>query len=52
MIEVRLGELAAVAADAIIRPVATDFTAVTPAMRAFERAAGGAVAAQCERLGE
>ena len=52
MIEVRLGELAAVAADAIIRPVATDFTAVTPAMRAFERVAGGAVAAQCERLGE
>ena len=52
MIEVRLGELAAVAADAIVRPVATDFTAVTPAMRAFERAAGEAVAAQCERLGE
>ena len=52
MIEVRLGELATVRTDAIVRPVATDFTAVTPAMRRFEQAAGDAVAAQCAQLGE
>lgn len=40
------------AADAIVRPVATDFSAVTPAMRRFEQAAGAAVAEQCRVLGE
>lgn len=52
MIEVRRGELAEVEADAIVRPVGTDFSAVTPAMRRFELAAGEAVAEQCRRLGE
>ena len=52
MIEVRLGDLADVAADAIVRPVAADFSAVTPAMRRFEQAAGPTVAEQGRRLGE
>lgn len=52
MIEVRLGDLADVAADAIVRPVAADFSAVTPAMRRFEQAAGPGVAEQGQRLGE
>lgn len=52
MIEVRPGELAEVSADAIVRPVGTDFSAVTPAMRRFEQAAGEAVAEQCRLLGE
>ena len=56
MIEVRTGELAEVAAevaaDAVVRPVGTDFSAVTPAMRRFEQAAGEAVAEQCRLLGD
>lgn len=56
MIEVRAGELAGVAAevgaDAIVRPVTTDFSPVTPAMRRFEAEAGEAVAAQCGLLGD
>lgn len=56
MIEVRIGELAAVATeagvDAVVRPVAADFSAVTPAMRRFEQAAGEAVAEQCRLLGD
>ena len=52
MIEVRLGELAETEAAAILRPVAADWTAVTPATRRLEVAAGRDVAAQCERLGE
>ena len=56
MIEVRTGELADVAAevraDAVVRPVGTDFSAVTPAMRRFEQAAGEAVAEQCRLLGD
>lgn len=52
MIEVRLGELHEEEAEALVRPVATDFTAVTPAMRRFEQAAGDAVAEQCRMLGE
>ncbi|MFW5946964.1 MAG: macro domain-containing protein, partial [Gemmatimonadota bacterium] len=52
MIEVRIGDLADATADALIRPVATDFSAVTPAMRRFDGAAGTAVAEQCARLGE
>ena len=56
MIEVRTGELGVVAgevgADAVVRPVGTDFSAVTPAMRRFEQAAGEAVAKQSRLLGE
>jgi O-acetyl-ADP-ribose deacetylase (regulator of RNase III) len=52
MIDVRVGSLEAVAAGAAVRPVASDFSPVTPAMARFDRAAGPAVAAQCERLGD
>lgn len=56
MIEVRLGELAVVSgevgADAIVRPVTTDFSPVTAAMRRFEEAAGEAVAEQSGLLGD
>lgn len=47
-----MAELSEVPADAIVRPVATDFSAVTPAMRRFEQAAGEDVAEQCRRMGE
>lgn len=52
MIEVQVGELATAVAGAIVRPVASDFSPVTPAMRRFDEAAGPAVADQCARLGE
>lgn len=52
MIEVRVAELAAVEAGAVMRPVSSDFSPVTPAMRRLDQAAGVAVEAQCARLGE
>lgn len=52
MIEVVRGELSRSSVDAIVRPVASDFSAVTPAMRRFETAAGQTVAEQCLRMGE
>ncbi len=56
MIEIRAGELAEVAAeigaDAIVRPVSTDFSPVTRTMRRFEEAAGEAVAEQCRAVGD
>ncbi len=52
MIEARVGELAQAVAGAVIRPVASDFSPVTPAMRRFSDAAGPAVAEQCAALGE
>lgn len=52
MIRIRVGDLSEAAADAIVRPVAADFSAVTPAMRRFEQAAGESVAEQCRRMGE
>lgn len=52
MIEVRQGDLAELAAGAVMRPVAADFAAVTPAMRRLDRAAGPAVEAQCRQIGE
>lgn len=52
MIEARVGELAEVVAGAVVRPVASDFSPVTPAMRRFSEAAGEAVAEQCAALGE
>lgn len=51
MIEVRQGDLAVLAAGAVMRPVAADFSAVTPAMRRLDQAAGAAVAAQCGQMG-
>lgn len=52
MIEIRLGDIAATAAAALLRPVSADWTAPTPAMRRLERAAGAALEEQCTRLGE
>jgi O-acetyl-ADP-ribose deacetylase (regulator of RNase III) len=52
MIAVRLGDLAAVQADAVLRPVTSEWTAPTPAMRRLEVAAGAEVEAWCRRLGE
>jgi O-acetyl-ADP-ribose deacetylase len=52
MIEVRLAELAEVAVGAVMRPVSSDFSPVTPAMRRLDQAAGPAVEAQCARMGD
>lgn len=52
MIQVQVGELATAAAGAVVRPVATDLSPVTPAMRRFDQAAGAALAEQCARLGD
>lgn len=52
MITVRVGELAEATAAALLRPVAADWSAVTPAMRRLELAAGEELEAQCRRLGE
>jgi O-acetyl-ADP-ribose deacetylase (regulator of RNase III) len=51
LIEVRVGRLEDVSADAALRPVACDFSPVNPAMRRFDQAAGAAVAQQCGQLG-
>jgi O-acetyl-ADP-ribose deacetylase (regulator of RNase III) len=54
VIEVRQGELATVLPEvqAVVRPVAADWSAVTPAMRRLEMAAGPLLEEQCQRLGE
>jgi O-acetyl-ADP-ribose deacetylase len=52
VIRVVLGDLASSSADAVLRPVSAEWTAVTPAMRRLEIAAGPAVEAQCRTLGE
>jgi O-acetyl-ADP-ribose deacetylase (regulator of RNase III) len=52
MIEVRVGDLVAAAAGAVVRPVASDFSPVTPALRRLDEAAGEGVREQCARLGE
>lgn len=52
MIRVQIGELTTAAADALVRPVSTDFSPVTPTMRRLDDAAGPVVAEQCGRLGE
>jgi O-acetyl-ADP-ribose deacetylase (regulator of RNase III) len=52
VIEVRIEELGAMPADAILRPVSADWNAVTPLMRRLEIAAGEKLAEQCSRLGE
>ncbi len=52
MIEVRQGDLAGLAAGAVMRPVAADFSPLTPTMRRLDQAAGPAVEAQCRQIGE
>ncbi|MGH7475063.1 MAG: macro domain-containing protein [Longimicrobiales bacterium] len=52
MIRLVVGDVVEATTEAVLRPVAADWSAVTPAMRRLEVAAGEAVAAQCERLGE
>lgn len=52
MIEVRIEDMAAAGTDALLRPIAGDWAAVTPAMRRLEQAAGPQVEEQCQRLGE
>ncbi|HEX2168627.1 MAG TPA: macro domain-containing protein [Longimicrobiales bacterium] len=52
MIRIVQGELTGAALDAVLRPVSAEWTAVTPAMRRLELAAGEAPAEQCRRLGE
>ena len=52
MIEVRIAELAELEAGAVMRPVSSDFSPVTPAMRRLDAAAGPLVERQCAQLGE
>ncbi|HEX6307011.1 MAG TPA: macro domain-containing protein [Longimicrobiales bacterium] len=52
MIRIVQGELAEAAAEAVLRPVSAEWTAVTHAMRRLELAAGEVPAEQCRRLGE
>ncbi len=52
MISVRLGDPARSGTVAILRPVTTDWAAVSPATRRLELAAGEALRQQCEKLGE
>lgn len=52
MIVVEAGDLASTGATALVRPVASDFSPVTPAMRRFDVAAGPVVSEQCAQLGE
>jgi len=52
VIRIVQGELAAAAAEAVLRPVTAEWTAVTHAMRRLELAAGEVPAEQCRRLGE
>lgn len=52
MIEVRIADPATVAAGALLRPVASDGSAVTPAMRRLEQAAGEELVEQLARVGE
>jgi O-acetyl-ADP-ribose deacetylase len=46
------GELATAATEAVLRPVSAEWSAVTPAMRRLEAAAGAAVEEQCRAQGE
>lgn len=52
MIRIVVGDLADTTAEAVLRPVSSEWTAVTPAMRRLEVAAGPTVEAQCRTLGE
>jgi O-acetyl-ADP-ribose deacetylase (regulator of RNase III) len=52
VIQVVRGELATTTAEAVLRPVSAEWTAVTPAMRRLELAAGLELERQCRTLGE
>jgi O-acetyl-ADP-ribose deacetylase len=52
VIRIVRGDLAECSLEAVLRPVAADWTAVTPAMRRLEIAAGPDLEAQCRLLGE
>lgn len=52
MIEVRLGDLAALRVPAVLRPVASDWSPVTAVALRLEAVAGRVLREQCERLGE
>jgi O-acetyl-ADP-ribose deacetylase len=52
VIRVVTGEVADSGAEAVLRPVSAEWTAVTPAMRRLELVAGPTVEAQCRTLGE
>ena len=52
MMQVRIAELADLEAGAVMRPVSSDFSPVTPAMRRRDQAAGVVVERQCAQLGD
>lgn len=52
MIRIIRGEPVVTAAEAVLRPVTAEWTAVTPLMRRLELAAGAEWEQQCRRLGE
>jgi O-acetyl-ADP-ribose deacetylase len=52
MIEVRVGRLEDMAVEALLRPVAFDFSPGQPGHGRFHRAAGPGLAEQCDSLGE
>jgi O-acetyl-ADP-ribose deacetylase (regulator of RNase III) len=52
VIRVIQADIAGTALEAVLRPVTAEWSAVTPAMRRLEMAAGDAPAEQCRRLGE
>jgi O-acetyl-ADP-ribose deacetylase len=52
VIQVIRGELASSTAEAVLRPVSAEWTAVTPATRRLELAAGVELEKQCRELGE
>jgi O-acetyl-ADP-ribose deacetylase len=52
VIRVVLGDIAGSGAEAVLRSVSADWSAVTPAMRRLELAAGDLVREQCRRLGD
>jgi O-acetyl-ADP-ribose deacetylase len=52
VIRVLRQELAATGQEAVLRPVAAEWAAVTPAMRRLELAAGPGVEEQCRAVGE
>lgn len=52
MIRVERGDIATAEADAVLRPVTSEWTAVTPAMRRLELALGTRLAEQCQATGD
>ncbi len=52
MIEVRIGRLEDASAEAVLCPVSSDLSPVSPTMSRFQQAAGTQVADHCRRLGD